>query len=499
MGVVLASSLCVPGLAAEGGPDLGVTASRVTSTLRCQDADAVRVHPGDDLPAAIRDAGRGGLVCFAAGTYRLRRALTPLAGQSLVGHGAVLTGSRVLHGFRRVADGWVVGGQRQQGERNGECEHGRACTYPDDVIRDGVPLHRVLSAGALRPGAYYFDYRRDEITVSDDPDGHVVEAMVASCAITSRPGPAGRGVTVRGFVVEHVASRAQHGAIEADAPDWLIAGNTVQVNHGAGITSAGHVQIIGNTVLRNGQLGIGGTGAVTLVAHNEIAGNNTGGFDPGWEAGGAKWAVTDGLVVRDNRVHDNDGPGLWTDIDAQHTTYLDNVVRDNSRAGIFHEISADAVIRGNVVTGNGYGFGTWLWGSGILLAGSHDVDVSANLLRGNAEGIGLIQQRRGRSSVDGKPRRLHDISIHDNVTWMASGASGAVEDDGYTRLFTDPTITWSGDVWHQAHGTPFAWDDHDLTLSEWRALGHDLPVSRDGGCGRCSAPTAPPDHPTAAR
>jgi parallel beta-helix repeat protein len=247
----------------------------------------------------------------------------------------------------------------------------------------------------------------------------------------------------------------------------------VRVNHGAGITTAGHVEVTGNRVLRNGQLGIGGTGAETYVTDNEVAFNNTAGFDPGWEAGGAKWAVTDGLVVLRNRVHDNDGPGLWTDIDARGTTYIDNVVRDNTRAGIFHEISADATIRGNTVTGNGHGFDTWLWGAGILLAGSHDVEVDGNTLSGNAAGIALIQQDRGDSDVDGMPHTLHDLSIHDNEVTMSRGPSGGVTDDGYDAMFDDPTITWTGNTWLGSAGRPFWWADDELTLAQWRDLGHD--------------------------
>lgn len=440
----------------------------------CRQGAAIRVHRGDDLRAAIAAAGKGGTLCFAPGTYRLGSALRPLSGQTLVGHGAVLSGSRRLQGFRRTDAGWVVGGQRQQGERNGEClGASRACMFPDDVLRDGRRLTRVFGTAALKPGTFSFDYAHNRIWVADDPSGHDLEAMVASSAILSRPGAAGADVTVRGFVVEHVASRAQHGAIETTAPGWVISGNTVQVNHGAGITANGHVEIIDNTVLRNGQLGIGGTGDATRVVGNDIAFNNTAGFDPGWEAGGAKWAVTDGLTVLDNVVHDNHGPGLWSDIDARDTTYAGNVVRDNDRAGIFYEISTDAVIRDNMVTGNGHGFDTWLWGSGILLAGSHDVVVSGNRLSGNAEGVGLIQQNRGRSGVDGSRRILHDVTIQDNETWMARGESGAVQDNGYERLFTDPTITWTGNVWHQSQGSPFMWDDDYLTLAQWHALGHD--------------------------
>jgi parallel beta-helix repeat protein len=378
-GVALSTAVVGALLAAPAAP--GAAASVCT----------VHVHPGADVRREVAAAGRDAIVCFDRGTYRLTAPLRPRAGQVLLGRGATLDGARILGGFTRVRDGWMIGGQRQQGERTGTCAVGQACTRPDGVLRDDRPLRLVLDRGRLRPGSFWFDYRRDRVVVADDPHGHRLEAMVAPAAVVS----GGAEVTVKGFTVEHFATRAQHGAIETSAPGWRIVDNVVRVNHGAGITTAGHVEVTGNRVLRNGQLGIGGTGAETYVTDNEIAFNNTAGFDPGWEAGGAKWAVTDGLVVLRNRVHDNDGPGLWTDIDAQGTTYIDNVVRDNTRAGIFHEISADATIRGNTVTGNGHGFDTWLWGAGILLAGSHDVEVDGNTLSGNAAGIALIQQDRG--------------------------------------------------------------------------------------------------------
>lgn len=434
----------------------------------------VRLHPGDAVNRAVTRAGERATVCFAPGTYRLRTPLRPRAGQTLVGDDATLSGARVLRGFRRTGDAWVVGGQTQQGERTGTCARGTACTYPDGVLRDGRPLRRVLRAADLDNGTFFLDYRHDRVLVVDDPRGHVLEAMVAPAAIQSRPGAAGADVTVRGLTVEHVASRAQHGAIETSAPGWTIEGTTVRVNHGAGITSQGHVRILHNRVLRNGQLGIGGTGTDTLVRGNRIVGNNTGGFDPGWEAGGGKWAVTTHLVVSHNVVLDNHGPGLWTDIDALDTTYAANVVRRNDRAGIFHEISGSATIRDNVVTGNGHGYDTWLWGAGILLAGSHDVTVTGNRLAGNAAGIGLIQQDRDVSDRDGAPRTLHDLAFTDNETTMAGGDSGAVTDNGFDSMFDDPTITWTDNTWHGTATGAFAWADDYLDAAGWQALGHDV-------------------------
>jgi parallel beta-helix repeat protein len=242
------------------------------------------------------------------------------------------------------------------------------------VLRDGRALRLVLDRDRLRPGAFWFDHRRDRIVVADDP----------------------------------------HGAIETSAPGWRIVDNIVQVNHGAGITTGGHVEVRGN-----------------------------------------------------------DGPGLWTDIDAQDTTYVGNVVRNNTHVGIFHEISAAATIRDNVVTGNGHGFDAWLWGAGILIGGSHDVEVAGDRLGQNAAGIALIQQDRRRSDVDGTPRTLHDLSIHDNEVTMSRGPSGGVTDNGYDAMFSDPSITWTGNTWHGSGGRPFWWSDEELTLAQWRDLGHD--------------------------
>ena len=76
-----------------------------------------------------------------------------------------------------------------------------------------------------------------------------------------------------------------------------------------------------------------------VVEGNEIAYNNEAGFNPEWEAGGTKFWATTNLVVRNNHVHHNFGPGLWADNDNVGALYEGNIVEDNDWAGIFHEIS----------------------------------------------------------------------------------------------------------------------------------------------------------------
>ncbi len=152
---------------------------------------------------------------------------------------------------------------------------------------------------------------------------------------------------------------------------------------------------------------------VLKLKTSEVARNNYAGFDPGWEAGGAKFFLSRDLIVRDNYVHDNDGPGLWTDIDNVDVIYEGNVVVDNAYQGIHHEISFGAVIRRNVVERNGLAFDEWLWGAQILIQNSSGAEVYCNRVFVDAtggDGIALIQQDRGAGSRG--PYRTRENLVH---------------------------------------------------------------------------------------
>src|SRR4029453_16554825 len=102
------------------------------------------------------------------------------------------------------------------------------------------------------------------------------------------------------------------------------------------------------------QMGIGGSAPNLVVTANEIAFNNYAGYCTCWEAGGGKWTESRHLTITGNQVHDNRGPGLWTDSNNVDVLYAHNLVERNSGAGIFHETSFNAVIRDNIVRRNGF-------------------------------------------------------------------------------------------------------------------------------------------------
>ncbi len=414
-----------------GTADVAYAAGAVESS------DSVPLKPGDDLQRVVDSHPPGTTFLLAAGVYRLQ-SVRPKEGDSFVGaRGAILNGARVLTRFRREGRYWVAAGQNQQGQLNGACdpEHPR-CMHPEDLFFDNHPLRHVAELSSVGPGTWFFDYPNHKIYFADDPSGHTVETSVARSAFA---GPAGH-VTIRGLIVEKYAIPAQFGAIgdQYPGPNWVVEHNEVRWNHGTGISLVDGSKALENFVHDNGQKGIGGVGQNILMQGNEVSSNNWAGFALSWEAGGAKFALSKHLTVRGNSIHDNIGEGLWCDIDCLNNLYENNAVVNNTGGGIAYEISYGAVIRNNVVRGNGLPNATWLWEAQILVQNSRDVEIYGNTVdvapdRGN--GIGIIQQNRGSGALG--PHIAANNYVHHNVIIhrrSPQGADGEVADYNQKEL-----------------------------------------------------------------
>lgn len=409
---------------------------------------------------------------LARGVHRLQDRLRPRSGQQLLGRpGAIVDGSKPVTAFTRRDGHWVSGGHDHDFTTHGSCRSGYdACSLSEAVFVGGRPLWQVTSTSQLGPGTFVFDRARDELILHDDPSGKRVELTVAPAAFAGRrkDGSLAHNVVVRNLVIRKFATMAQRGAIDTEeASGWVIENNTIVQNSGAGVIADSNSVVRGNRINHNGQLGIGGHGENGLVEGNEIAANHTNGFSIGWEAGGSKWSHTRGLIVRNNYVHHNDGPGLWTDLSNITTRYEGNVVNDNSEAGIFHEISYDAVITGNTLARNGFGDPRWGYGAGIQIAGSPNVSITNNVVNRNARGITLIQQNRG-SGVHG-PHEISNAAVSGNTVIMESGFSGFVQDVGDTSYFTDRNNRFWGNTYRLGAGVtkPFEWRNGYRTPGEW--------------------------------
>jgi parallel beta-helix repeat protein len=347
--------------------------------------------------------------------------------------------------------------------------------FPGESIQAAVDAYPVGTTFVIKAGVH-----RRQSVMPKDGDVFVGEsgAVLSGEGVTEFAfgGKGAEGVTIRGLVIEKYASELQAGVVRnvSGSYDWLIEGNEIRFNQGIGVKSASGWRIVGNYIHHNEQLGLGGAGSNMVIDGNEIAFNNAEKtVNPFWGGGGAKWVHSTGLVVRNNYVHDNYGPGLWTDGYNVNTLYEGNIVVGNWHAGIKHEVSCDAVIRNNTVEGNGFGNDGWVAGAGILIANSPDVQVYGNTVRYNNDGIGGVHADRTVSDSP-CPVVLKNLSVHDNVIAMNVGQTGVVTNtsdpvfsDQWNNRFDHNTyVLGSGDQYYR-------WAGATVTTDQWKAYGQD--------------------------
>jgi parallel beta-helix repeat protein len=216
-----------------------------------------------------------------------------------------------------------------------------------------------------------------------------------------------------------------------------------------GSETAVSMTIIGGRVTGNGSLGIGGGGVPDLTITGVEIDHNGATANCGSEGGGFK-GVNDGSRFTGNYVHDNNCVGVWYDVSADNNEIDHNRVDNNADGGIFYEISFNASIHDNEVSGNGFqanGNGcVWLWGAGIGIASSGGVKIYNNVLTNNCNGVGETQQNRGNSSIRGgpiavgTPYLLQNVSVTGNAV-SGTGRIGAAEDNG--SVLSTRNLTWS--------------------------------------------------------
>jgi parallel beta-helix repeat protein len=363
----------------------------------------------------------------------------------------------------------------------------------------------------FRPGIYHVSAL---IPKSGDVlDGGAQKAVLdggnsASYAIygdSSSPGPP--DITVRGFVIRNFRTPLQRGAIQCyNGSGWVIQDNHITDNAAAGVATGHKVKVLGNLIDHNGQEGFSAHGDGGLYQGNEIAYNNfTLAVSPGWEAGGGKAWATGNLTFKSNYVHDNGGPGLWADTNNINTVFDGNTVSNNRGPGIYEEISYNATIISNTVTGNAMpsapGNGQvqgWGWDAGIQLRASGGLSPSApltishNIVTDNFNGISLLQSPSpnactNKTNHEGLygPCRIQNVVVENNDITMSQGATGAFQDGKGTNnsIFRSWNNLWLNNNYcvasaihpHDGYmdGGWLAWMNRNLSWSEWQRYGLD--------------------------
>jgi len=442
-------------------------------------AGSIAVPAGASIQAAVERAGEGATFCLKHGVHRLQ-VVRPMRDQRFYGErGAILNGSRVLTAFVREDRYWVATDVQAPTQRDGRCRADfPACNVRTGVYMDDRELVPAESKAELGTGCFYFDAANGRLYLVDDPAGRVVEATVDLVAFESLAS----GVSISNLIVEKYASLSQQGAVQArHGAAWTIENCEIRLNTGGGIGIGNGTRVRSSNIHHNGQIGVAGVGKNVVIENNRIWANNTRGYDFKWEAGGAKLALSEGVEFRANSVYDNVGPGLWCDISCRDVVYEGNHVERNHDAGIFFEISFQAVIKNNVVENNGISSRKWFWGADILIAGSQSVIVEQNKLTVSPGGCGIVLVDQSRRIRGGGKYKTRDDIVRDNVmafqgSACAGGASDAPADDENFDVITSGGNHFDHNTYivpRQSTAARFAWGHSVFEWDEFRRQGQE--------------------------
>lgn len=417
-------------------------------------AGTVNIQPGMNIVSLVNSNPSGTTFVIAPGLYRITSPITPKTGDSFIGQTAcappktactaVISGSVQLSSFKHSGSYYSVSGQTQQGQvtiTTQQCDAGYpGCIYPEDLFFDGKPLLHVTSLSQVVSGTWYFDYLGQTIYFFDNPTGHKVETSVVPAAFQSQ----GNNVTIKNLAITEFAVPIFYAAVgpalgnasTTTAANWVIQNNEIALNHAGGVMINFGYQILNNYIHTNGDLGIGG-GGTNAVAHpniliqgNEVAFNDYAHVKPEFQAGGIKLGHVQGIVLRANYIHNNEGSGIHFDTDNSNNLADNNLITDNTEQGLFNEISYSAVFRNNTLLRNGYTHPNatfWLYGANILSSTSQNVEAYCNTVEVSAQGgngIDIIAQARPGHTSSGNYYH-HNTVIFDG----ASGWSGAANGD----------------------------------------------------------------------
>lgn len=478
----------------------------------------VDVTPSENVAAIVASSPAGTTFRLHTGTYRMVK-VEPRANDVFLGvDGTVIfNGSKVLSGFTVDPEtGLWVTSIESSDAATGKCEPSRPlCGYPQDVFIDNALLSPVGDVRHVLGRSYYFDHTglRLFLPADADPNHHVVEMAATRLAFAATaPGVRIKGSAQNPIIVEKYASPAQYGAIGGGpgGTGWIIDGVEVRYNHAAGIKVGEGSQILNCFLHHNGQVGftlfdpINGSGSHERIVHNEVSFNNTAGYLKGWEAGGGKFWRTNGTLVENNSVHDNNGHGLWFDTCNVGDTIASNSVTGNAGTGLFIEISGMFTVTGNTIANNESGEWSDPWNGQIQIYASPKGTISGNTIvvphatsaNGRNAGLGIVllgESRRTRDCGAYLTGAVTDVVVSDNtITYNGSGWTGFTANDRNPgTVFTG--VHFEGNryidlaerggkcsraLWMLPVNIPGAGPGQPSTFKDWQAAGFD----RGGSC-----------------
>lgn len=288
------------------------------------------------------------------------------------------------------------------------------------------------------------------------------------------------GVKIVNLIIANYSTPSQLAMVGGyGMQNGLIENCEIRNSKTGGVSFGSGTVVRGNNIHHNEQTGFYANGAQNAVfENNELAFNNWLMLhDYGWEAGGSKFLKTKNMILRGNYVHDNHGQGLWGDHNNVDTIYENNRIINNVGIGIFHEISFKATIRNNYVENCGFGWTSWVDGSGILVNSSQNVEIHSNTVVNCNDGICATNTPRGAPDPVLGAYETRNLFVHHNTIVQPAGIAGGIawssgtpDDPSWNNRYQDNIY----DVPNPTSGSYWTWSNGSKTWAQWRSFGHDV-------------------------
>lgn len=383
--------------------DVPAAATWYVSPTGSDSANGTAAAPFLTITKAVNTARSGDTVRVADGVYResvqVYRKTLDIIGASQTG--TVLDGTRAVTNWTPTGATWTTPWSTNfevPFEDIQMFENNRIAGSPEQFFLDGTALTEVATLAEVTPTSFFYDRAGGVVHIGVDPYGRLVEGSVLQWGLHLNGADHS---TVTGLTVRRYApSQRQLSAFRVHSAATTVRDVTVDSNSYVGISAIGAGIVFDRlTATRNGQIGVNAFRANDFqLVNSTITGNNSERFNWSWAAGGFKTTNSVRLFIAGNLVADNQGPGIWFDLDIEDSIITRNVVRDNRRSGLMIEVSNRNIAVDNIITGNDQ--------AGVYVLESQDVEVWHNAVFDNWWDVRILE---------GPRRLIQNVDVFNNT------------------------------------------------------------------------------------
>jgi len=358
---------------------------------------------------------------------------------------------------------------------------GAVTLHPSDNIQSIVNANPINTTFIFSAGSYT---NQSIVPKAGDVfDGQSVGILDGGNTASRAFGGTAANVTIQNLTIQHYNSALQYATVDCEFGNaWTVTNCIIQSNASVGVNFGTNSLIINNQINSNGEEGFAGGGSGWLMKNNQINNNNTSHQNWGFEAGGGKVTEATSGTFDGNTATNNDGPGIWLDVDADGIIIKSNICIGNYASGIMVEISRNNTISNNFCSDNGIGVTDWN-ACQILISSSEsntvygntvNVPVSTNRL------YGIFIMDQGRTDGSGNPIHATGNEVYGNYAWFwdtKTGIDGCDTDESYPVYANNH---FHNNIYHVSKVSVayLSWEN-DYTLAQAQARGYEIDSTID--------------------